>query len=70
MKGRKKQFALRLPISIHDQAEKCADLEGTSLNHFITLAIAEKLIRIESQATQYTQVTDKEAPKVIPQKTK
>lgn len=63
MEGRRKPFALRLPISIHDEAEKCAALEGTSLNHFITLAIAEKLIRIERKATDHTQVTDKEASK-------
>ncbi len=69
MKDRKKPFALRLPNSIRDEAEKCAALEGTSLNHFITLAVAEKLIRLESQAAGHIQVTEKEAPKVIPQKT-
>ena len=59
-------------ISIRDQAEKCADLEGTSLNLFITLAIAEKLAHMNSQATQHTQVADadKEAPKVIRQEPK
>jgi|HubBroStandDraft_1064217.scaffolds.fasta_scaffold1503680_1 hypothetical protein len=67
MKGRRKPFALRLPISIHDEAEKRADLEGTSLNHFITLAVAEKLIRMESQATEHTQTTDQETPEAIPQ---
>lgn len=66
MNGRREPFALRLPILIHDQAKKCAELEGTSLNHFITRAIAEKLLRNDSQATQHTQVTDKEATKVIP----
>jgi hypothetical protein len=58
-----KGVALSLPISIHDQAGKCA-------YHFITLAIAEKLIRIDSQATEHTQVTDKEASKVFPQEAK
>lgn len=70
MNSRRKPFALRLPISIHDEAEKCADLEGTSLNHFITLAIAERLIRIESQTTEHKQVTDIEAPTMILQETK
>lgn len=63
MIGPRKPFALRLPVSIHDQAEKCADLEGTSLNQFITLAVAEKLVRLEHQATQATKVADKEISK-------
>ena len=62
MKGPRKPFALRLPVSIHGQAEKCADLEGTSLNQFITLAIAEKLIRIENHAAKFAEGSDKEEP--------
>ena len=60
MKGPSKPFVLRLPISIHQEAEKLAGLEGTSLNQFITLALAEKLIRIESQTKQHTEVPDNE----------
>lgn len=63
MNSTRKPFALRLPVSIHDQAERYADLEGTSLNQFIALALAEKLVRLESQTTQYTNVSDEEAPK-------
>jgi|HubBroStandDraft_5_1064220.scaffolds.fasta_scaffold867470_1 hypothetical protein len=54
MNGPRKPFPLRLPHSIKGQAEKCADLEGTSLNQFISMAVAEKLIRIESQEAPHS----------------
>jgi predicted RNase H-like HicB family nuclease len=37
------RFALRLPRSLHRQAAQLAELEGASLNQFITSAIAEKV---------------------------
>lgn len=37
------RFALRLPRSLHRQASQLAELEGTSLNQFITSAVAEKV---------------------------
>ena len=37
------RFALRLPRGLHRQAAQLAELEGTSLNQFITGAIAEKV---------------------------
>ena len=40
-------FPLRLPLSIKQQATDTARSEGLSLNHFIALAIAEKLTRME-----------------------
>jgi hypothetical protein len=43
---RKQSFLLRLPCSIRDQATKIAHEEGTSLNHFIAIAVAEKLSRM------------------------
>jgi hypothetical protein len=63
MKNPRKPFVLRLPLSIHHEAEKLADLEGTSLNQFITLAIAEKLTRIENM--QKPQAAQKETPRVV-----
>ena len=42
-------FPLRLPPTMKRQAHELADHEGLSLNHFISLAIAEKIIRMESQ---------------------
>jgi hypothetical protein len=43
---RKQSFLLRLPISVREQATMMAREEGTSLNHFISLAVAEKLSRM------------------------
>ena len=43
---RKQSFLLRLPSSIREQAILLAHEDGTSLNHFITIAVAEKLSRM------------------------
>jgi hypothetical protein len=48
-------FLLRLPTSTRETAKQEAAREGLSLNHFIALAVAEKLARIEQKS--------KEAPK-------
>lgn len=37
------KFPLRLPRSLHGQAARWADADGTSLNQFIVAALAEKL---------------------------
>ena len=49
---RKQSFLLRLPISIREEATRIAHLEGTSLNHFIALALAEKISRMEAVRVQ------------------
>lgn len=36
-------ISLRIPASLHEQARKLAEAEGTSINQFITLALAEKI---------------------------
>jgi hypothetical protein len=41
-------FPLRLPASLKDIAQDLAEEDGISLNHFITLAVAEKISRLES----------------------
>jgi len=52
-------FLLRLPKSTRSKAAEIAKEEGVSLNQFITLAVAEKLIRLaHSHAVQATAVTD------------
>jgi len=38
-------FTLRLPKSTRDKAMVLAEDEGVSLNHFIVLAVAEKIVR-------------------------
>ena len=45
---RKQIFLLRLPFSVRQQATEIAREEGTSLNHFISLAVAEKISRMTS----------------------
>jgi hypothetical protein len=44
---RKQSYLLRLPLSTRVQAAKIASEEGVSLNHFISLAVAEKLSRMD-----------------------
>jgi hypothetical protein len=45
-----KCFPLRLPTSLRHQAVDSSQSEGVPLNHFITLAVAEKLARMERTA--------------------
>ena len=47
---RNTSFPLRLAISLKDLAGLLAQEDGVSLNHFINLAVAEKVSRIESEA--------------------
>jgi hypothetical protein len=44
------QFPLRLPKSLRAAANAMAMQQGISLNHFIALALAEKVSRSEPQA--------------------
>lgn len=44
---RKQCFLLRLPNSLREQATQIAQEEGTSLNYFIGLALAEKISRMQ-----------------------
>lgn len=46
--ARKQSFLLRLPLSIREQAIDVARADGISLNHFISLAVAEKLSRMSA----------------------
>jgi len=43
-------FPLRLPFSTRRQAIEIAQREGLSLNQFISLAVAEKITRLEHTA--------------------
>jgi len=45
--SRPMSFPLRLPISTRRQAIDIAQKEGLSLNQFISLAVAEKITRLE-----------------------
>lgn len=44
------QFPLRLAKSLREAANSVAKEQGISLNHFIAIAVAEKISRTESQA--------------------
>lgn len=46
-KSSNRAFLLRLPVSMKEQAVELAKEDGTSLNHFISLAVAEKIARLE-----------------------
>ncbi len=61
-------FPLRLGTSIRQQAADLAQNEGISLNHFISLAVAEKISRMEHEVwlRQQGKVTT-QAPLVRPQ---
>jgi predicted HicB family RNase H-like nuclease len=40
-------FPLRLAPSLRARAQELSEQDGISLNHFISLAVAEKIARIE-----------------------
>ena len=46
----KSNYALRLQKSLKDEAEKVAREEGTTLNQFINVAVAEKLSALRTES--------------------
>jgi len=44
------RFALRLPRSLKRAAEDAAERDGTTLNQFITIAVAERVKSLEAWA--------------------
>jgi len=50
---RKQSFLLRLPATLREHAAEVAQKEGTSLNHFISIAVAEKISRMEQESTHH-----------------
>jgi hypothetical protein len=61
---RHQSFPLRLSPSIRQQANDLAHLDGISLNHFISLAVAEKVSRME-QAALRNEHADRLKPTVV-----
>jgi hypothetical protein len=51
---RKQSFLLRLPNSLREQATQIALEEGTSLNYFIILALAEKISSMQQSRSEVT----------------
>lgn len=56
-------FPLRLPKSTRHQAVEVAKAEGLSLNQFITLAVVEKIARLEAIEKGFGGHSNAEAPK-------
>ena len=48
-KRRMTSYPLRLASSLRDMASNLAQRDGVSLNHFISLAVAEKISRLEAE---------------------
>jgi hypothetical protein len=42
------RVSVQLPSSLHNRAKKLAQSDGVSLDHFITLALAEKLSALDA----------------------
>ncbi|TIO07233.1 MAG: hypothetical protein E5X88_19605 [Mesorhizobium sp.] len=47
---RRSNFALRLQLSLLDEARKVAENEGVPLNQFINVAVAEKLSALRTES--------------------
>lgn len=45
----KATYPLRLPKSLKDQVTRVAEREGTSVNQFIAMAVAEKVSALETE---------------------
>lgn len=58
-------FPLRLPLSLRRQADDLADRDGLSLNQFITVAVTEKIARIEEQMRMQANAPSNEKPSSI-----
>jgi len=41
-------YALRLPASIMNEVKEAAELEATSINSFITVAVARRLVELKT----------------------
>ena len=56
-------YPLRLPKSLKDQVSKVAKRDGTSINQFIAIAVAEKISALETERffSERAQKADMEA---------
>ncbi len=51
-------FPLRLPTSLKNAAKRMADLQGISLNRFISLAVTQKIDHDRAHAARHQQEDD------------
>ena len=47
--GKTSTYPLRLPKSLKDEVAKVAKRDGTSINQFIAIAVAEKISALETE---------------------
>lgn len=59
---RKQSFLLRLPPTLREQAMAIAQQEGISMNHFIGLALAEKVSRMQQRTADLPQFAAPQRP--------
>ena len=50
MKSRQSTYPLRLPRSVKAEVERRAKADGTSINQFVAMAVAEKLAAMNTAA--------------------
>ena len=58
-RNRHLSFPLRLPSSLRESANGLAQKDGVSLNHFISVALAEKISRLEQSSILDRQSSEK-----------
>jgi predicted HicB family RNase H-like nuclease len=47
--SRQENIAVRIPLSLRQMAEEIAHKDGISLNHFVTVALQEKIHRMQNK---------------------
>ncbi|MEI9419606.1 toxin-antitoxin system HicB family antitoxin [Mesorhizobium sp. Cs1299R1N1] len=62
---RRSNFALRLQLSLLDEARKVAESEGVPLNQFINVAVAEKLSALRTESYFQERAARADIPKAL-----
>ncbi|MER9134281.1 toxin-antitoxin system HicB family antitoxin [Mesorhizobium sp. M0768] len=62
---RRSNFALRLQLSLLDEARKVAESEGVPLNQFINVAVAEKLSALRTERYFQERAARADIPKAL-----
>jgi hypothetical protein len=62
---RRSNFALRLQLSLLDEARKVAESEGVPLNQFINVAVAEKLSALRTESYFQERAVRADVPKAL-----
>lgn len=50
MKSKTSTFPLRLPVSLKGEVERLSERDGTSINNFVVMAVAQKISAMETTA--------------------